>query len=153
MVQMTEDIKEILRTNISYFATSSRNNKPNVVPVGLVEPISDSEVLVVDVRFNKTRKNLEENPEVALAVTDMKRLQAYQLKGQAKIITSGELFDKAVQLVEEKSSKRREVMKKRFEEIQDPELKEKYRQRMEKHQRLKPKAAVLIHITEIYPTM
>ena len=59
MRQMTNDMKEILKTNISYFATVSKDNKPNVIPIGLVEPISDFEVLIVDVLFNKTRKNLE----------------------------------------------------------------------------------------------
>lgn len=72
-VQLSEDMKEVLRSNICYFATSSKDGKPNVVPVGLVEPLSDSEVLVMDVRFNKTRKNLEEIPEVAIAVADIKR--------------------------------------------------------------------------------
>jgi predicted pyridoxine 5'-phosphate oxidase superfamily flavin-nucleotide-binding protein len=152
-VQLTEDMKEVLRSNICYFATCSKDGKPNVVPIGLVESLSDSEVLVIDVRFDKTRKNLEENPEVAIAVTDIKRHQAYQIKGNAKVITSGLLFENALKIAEEKSEKRKNMMKKRFEEIQDPELKRLYKKRMEKHQDLKPKAAVRIKINEIYSTM
>jgi predicted pyridoxine 5'-phosphate oxidase superfamily flavin-nucleotide-binding protein len=152
-VQLSEDMKEVLRSNICYFATSSKDGKPNVVPVGLVEPLSDSEVLVIDVRFNKTRKNLEDNSEVAIAVTDMKRHQAYQIKGTSKIITTGQLFDKILLLVEERGEKRKSIMKKRLEEIQDPELKMSYQKRMERHYRLKPKAVIQIMINEIYSTI
>lgn len=153
MRQMTNDMKEILKTNISYFATVSKDNKPNVVPVGLVEPIGDFEVLIVDVLFNKTRKNLEKNIQVALAVTDVNKLQAYQLKGKAEIIASGQLFDKAFQIMKEKHTRRNKMMEERFKEVQDLELKKKYQRMIEMHKRLKPKAVVLVKIEEIYPTM
>ena len=152
-MELTAEVKEVLRNNICYFATASEDSKPNVVPVGLVEPVSDSEVLLVDVLFDKTRKNLQQNPQVALAVTDVNRLQAYQLKGKAEIITSGELFDKALEVMQEKSAKRNEIMRERLEKTQQPELKKKYEQMTEKYKRLKPKAAVVITIIEIYPTM
>lgn len=153
MEKITQGMKEILRSNINYFATASRDNKPNVVPVGLVEPISDSEVMIVDVLFKKTRKNLQENPRVALAVTDVDRLQAYQFKGKAKIMASGQMFDKAFQIMKEKGERRNKRMEKRFKNIQDPELRKRYQQMMEKHKKLKPKAVVLVKVDEIYSTM
>ena len=153
MIQMTDDIREILKANISYFATTSGSNKPNVVPVGLVEPISDSEILIVDVLFNKTRKNLEENPQVSLAVTDVNRLQAYQLKGRAEIITSGQLFDRTFHIMKEKSAKRSKMIEERFKDIQDSELKKRYQRMLEMHKRLKPKAVILVRLEEIYSTM
>ena len=153
MSQMTNDIREILKTNIGYFATASRDNKPNVVPVGLIEPVTDSEVMIVDVLFNKTRKNLKENSQVALALTDISKLKAYQFKGKAEVITSGPLFERSFQIMKEKSTRRNKMMEERFEKIQDPELKEKYQRMIEMHKKLKPKAAILIKIEEIYPTM
>ncbi|RLI78887.1 hypothetical protein DRP05_05825 [Archaeoglobales archaeon] len=50
------EMKEVLSRNICYFATSTKDGKPNVIPVGLVEPIDDSRILLVDVKMNKTRK-------------------------------------------------------------------------------------------------
>jgi len=152
-MELTAEIKEVLRDNICYFATASEDNKPNVVPVGLVEPISDSEVLLVDVLFNKTRKNLQENPQIALAVTDMNRLQAYQLKGKAQIITCGELFDKALAVMQEKSARRNEKMAQRLEKTEDPQLRARCQQMIAKYGELKPKAAIVITISEVYPTM
>ena len=152
-MELTAAIKQVLRDNICYFATTSENNKPNVVPVGLVEPVNDSEVLLVDVLFNKTRKNLQENPQVAPAVTDMNRLQAYQLKGRAQIITSGELFDKALLVFQEKSARRNEKMTERLEKTKDPQLKSRCQKMIARHKELTPKAAVVITISEVYPTM
>ena len=153
MTQISNDIREILKTNISYFATASRNNNPNVVPVGLVEPISDSEILIVDVLFNKTRKNLMENPWVALSVTDINRLQAYQLKGKGEFITSGQLFDRAFKIMKEKHTRRNKIMEEKFNKIQDPKLKERLKKMMDMHTKLRPKAVVLMTVNEIYPTM
>jgi len=152
-MELTAVIKGVLRSNICYFATASEDGRPNVVPIGLVEPISDSEVLLVDVLFDKTRKNLEQNPQVALAVTDMNKLQAYQLKGKAQIITSGELFDKALLIFREKSVKRNEKMAQRLEQTEDLQLKARCQQMIASYKELKPKAAIVITISEIYPTM
>ena len=152
-MELTAGIKEVLRDNICCFATASEDNKPNVVPVGLVEPISDSQVLLVDVLFNKTRKNLQENPQVALAVTDMNRLQAYQLKGKAQITTCGELFDKALLIFQEKSAIRNEKMAQRLEKTEDPQLKARCQQMIDRYKELTPKAAIVITVSEVYPAM
>jgi len=56
-------------------------------------------------------------------------------------------------LVEERGEKRKNMMEKRLEEIQDPELKMSYQKRMERHHRLKPKAVIQIMINEIYSTI
>jgi len=62
MQELDEEFTGVLRTTIGYFATAFSNAKPNVVPVGLLEPIGDDEVLVIDILFKKTMGNLEENP-------------------------------------------------------------------------------------------
>lgn len=67
-MKMSEEIREMINENIVHFATASRDGKPNVVPVGAIRAIGDSKLLIVDVLFDKTEKNLLENPQVALAV-------------------------------------------------------------------------------------
>lgn len=148
---LMSEIKESLESNICYFATASVNGKPNVVPIGLVKVISDSEILIVDVLFNKTRKNLEENPQIALAVTDVNKLQAYQIKGKVKIVTSGDLFRIACQLTEEKFEKRRKMLEERLKAVNDPEMEMRIKEIMER--RLKPKAAIIVEVEEVYSTM
>jgi len=153
MQKLDQEIKDVLRSNIGYLATSSPDGKPNVVPVGLVEPVGDSELLLVDVLFQKTRKNLDENPQGALAVTDLGRMRGCQLKGTARIETAGEIFDTAVRLARERGERRSAMMEKRLGQAGDPEMKERIRRSIEKHKQLKPKAAVIVSVEEIYSTM
>jgi predicted pyridoxine 5'-phosphate oxidase superfamily flavin-nucleotide-binding protein len=150
-LNLTQDMKDALSGNIGYFATSSKNGKPNVVPIGLISATSDSQLMVVDVRMNKTRKNLTENCMVALAVTNSARSQAYQFKGKATVMTSGELFDKSIQTVKEHEEKRRQRLKKRAEETTDPIVRNKLEKKM--NRTLVPKAVIIIDVEEVYPTM
>jgi len=148
---LTQDMKEILKSNICYFATSSKDGKPNVVPMGLVEPIDDSTIMIVDVRMNKTRHNLSENMQVALAVTDSTKLMAYQLKGKANVVTSGALFEAAVALAKEKGDKKQKRLQTRLEETTDPAIRKKIENMLSR--KSVPKSAVIISVEEIFPTM
>jgi len=145
-MKISNEIKQMLDENIVYLATATKEGKPNVVPIGLAHAISDNEVLIVDVMFKKTRRNLEENPQVAISFTDVKRLESYQLKGKAKIFKSGEIYEKAFDIMKKKAEKRKESLG----GIENPEISERARRISEMHRRLRPKAAVLISIEEIY---
>jgi predicted pyridoxine 5'-phosphate oxidase superfamily flavin-nucleotide-binding protein len=131
-MKMSDEMQDIINENLVHLATTSHDGKPNVVPVGGIRAISDSELLIVDVLFDKTKKNLLDNPQVAIAVEVLGKgmPRGYQLKGRAKIFTSGELFERAEQMVEE--------MKRRQQG-----------QRAD----LKVKSAVLVEVDEIYSTV
>lgn len=150
-MKITEEVKEVINNSIVHLATSSKDGKPNVVPVGLCRVISDHELLIVDVFFKKTRKNMEENPRVAIAVEALEELKAYQLKGEAKIFTHGELYEKAFEIMKEQDKvreKRVSVWKEKR-----PDMAERFEKLVERHHKLRPKAAVLVDVEEIYSTM
>ncbi|MFB0545035.1 MAG: pyridoxamine 5'-phosphate oxidase family protein [Asgard group archaeon] len=147
-MKISAEIKEMINEKAKapriHFATSTKDGKPNVVPVGYVEVISDTEILIADTLFNKTRKNLEDNPEVAIAVEVLEEFKAYQLKGKANILTEGEIFEKALEM--QKGLEKRRRLRHAREDIKDPKW------LREIHQR-KPKAAVLVEVKEIYSTI
>jgi len=146
-MKMNEEIKQMLDENIVYLATSTTEGKPNVVPIGLAHAISDNEVLIMDVWFNKTRKNLEENAQVAISFTDFKRWESYQLKGKAKIFKSGEIYEKDLDIIKKKIERRISWKIK----IDNPEISERAERIGEMLKNSKPKAVVLIRIEEVYP--
>jgi predicted pyridoxine 5'-phosphate oxidase superfamily flavin-nucleotide-binding protein len=148
-MKMNEEIKQMLDENIVYLATASKEGKPNVVPIGLVHAISDNEVLIGDVWFKKTRKNLEENTQVAISFTDVKRWESYQLKGKAKIYKSGEIYEKIFDIMKKKAEKREESV----EKIENPEIIERAKKIREMLKNPNPKAAVVITIEELYSHM
>lgn len=150
-MDMSEDVKRLLNSNFVHLATSSRDGKPNVVPVGLCRAISDHELLIVDVYFKKTRRNLKENSEVAIAVEALEELRAYQLKGEAKIFTQGEFYERAMEIMKEQDEVREQKISAWKEKR--PDLAERFEKLAERHRKLRPKAAVLVEVREIYSTM
>lgn len=150
-MDMSEEVKRVINNNFVHLATSSKDGKPNVVPVGLCRAISDHELLIVDVYFKKTRRNLEENSQVAIAVEALEELRAYQLKGEAKIFTQGEFYERAIEIMKEQDK----VREKRILVWREkrPDMAERFEKLAERHHKLRPKAVVLVDVTEIYSTM
>lgn len=148
---MSDEIMEMLDENLVYLATSTTEGKPNVVPIGLCQAVNMNQLIIIDVMFDKTRKNLEANPMVAISFTDQKRWESYQLKGKAEIHTEGPIFEQMTQIRERKGERKRSQMEQAA--AASPELKEKAERMRAWRKNLKPKAAVLITVEEIYSHM
>jgi len=121
MSKLIGAVKDVFsKTAIYPVATASKDGIPNVVPIHFVKVYDEDTILLVDNFMDKSLKNLQENPQISICVWDMDKKQAYQIKGQATIVTSGKPFDEAVVWV--KKGK--------------PEL--------------TPKSAILMQVTNIY---
>ncbi|MDD4136656.1 MAG: pyridoxamine 5'-phosphate oxidase family protein [Methanoregula sp.] len=95
MVKLTDEIKESLTgTTVFFLATSSKDSRPNVVPIGAFKLLDDETALISDQFFSKTIKNLKENPQVAVSWWGSKG--GFQLKGPVTIHTSGAIFEQDV---------------------------------------------------------
>ena len=98
MIRVTEEIKESLKaTKVAYLSTASGEGIPNVVPIGAVKFLDDETLLISDQYFNKTLKNLQENPKIALAWWGEKG--GFQIKADITIHTDGEIFRQDVEWV------------------------------------------------------
>ncbi|MCD4845662.1 MAG: pyridoxamine 5'-phosphate oxidase family protein [Methanosarcinales archaeon] len=130
-MKMSKEIQDMINENLVHLATTSKDNNPNVVPVGGIRAISDNELLIIDVLFDKTKKNLLENPKVAIAIEVLREgpPRGYQLKGHSTIHTSGKFFEQAKMMVENMRKKR------------------------PNHPDLKLQSAVLVEVEEIYSTV
>jgi len=100
MARITEEIKEIAaKTQGFAVATTTKDGEPHVIPVGFGKVLSDDELLLVDVFMKKTLENLKANPKVAVSLWDMGSLKGYELKGTARVETSGKVFDEGAKMV------------------------------------------------------
>ena len=98
MIKVTEEIKESLKgTKIAFLATSSRDGAPNVVPIAAFKFMDDETLLISDQFFNKTLKNLQENPRISLVWWGEKG--GFQVKADITIHTEGEIFRQNVEWV------------------------------------------------------
>jgi len=102
MFQFTEDMKKVVDTAVRpfLFATASKDGKPNGVPIGFARMFSDDEFILVDNFMQKSRQNIIDNPVAAVTCWSNEVHYGYQFKGQARLETSGEAFNNAVEWVE-----------------------------------------------------
>ncbi|NLJ72437.1 MAG: hypothetical protein GX333_05445 [Syntrophomonadaceae bacterium] len=98
MAVLTDEVKKVLQnTDMWVLATADKDGIPNAVPINFVDILSDTQIMLVDNLMNKTRANLEVNQNVA--ITAWHEHEGYQIKGQAKVETSGTNFEAAVAMV------------------------------------------------------
>lgn len=104
MAKLTQRIKEIIeKQETIVLATATKEGLPNVVPVNAKKIIDDETILISDQFFNKTLKNLKDNPQVAITIWD--KLEGYQIKGTATIETSGKRFEETAKWIDEVANK------------------------------------------------
>jgi len=102
MAKLTKEIENLFKEQTGltkkqkfcvYLATATRDGIPNVVPIG-GSRLRGEETIVIPVNFlNKTKNNIEENPRVAIVVSDEEKHDGYQFKGKIKIEYSGTIFE------------------------------------------------------------
>jgi len=103
MVKMSPEIKDIVAKQKPLpIATSDKTGKPNVIFVTMWKILDDETLLFVDNFFNKTRKNLEVNPNMALVVYDGDAKKSFQLKGTVDIENKGDKYIRAKEMADSK---------------------------------------------------
>lgn len=93
---MNDEMMDAIEKDLVFLATASSEGIPNVVPIGFARPIDNGSILIADNYMNKTRKNIEENPNVAIVTKDAQK-NPYQFKGTAEIFDSGKIFEEVVE--------------------------------------------------------
>ncbi|HUH78259.1 MAG TPA: pyridoxamine 5'-phosphate oxidase family protein [Methanoregula sp.] len=94
MANLTAEMKEAFgKMKIFPVATASKDGTPNVVPIGVVELVSDDTIWITDNFMNKSLGNLVANPKIALYVWGPEIKGCFQIKGVASVKTSGKDFD------------------------------------------------------------
>ncbi len=103
MVKMPPEIKDVVAKQKPLpIATADKSGKPNVVFVTMWKIIDDETIMIVDNFLNKTKKNIEVNPSMAIVAYDGDSKKSYQLKGTIDIETRGTRFSSAKEMADTK---------------------------------------------------
>jgi uncharacterized protein len=92
-VKISQEIQEFLKGKVGWVATAARDGTPNVSIKGSLRVLDDEHLLFADINSLKTRKNLTENPKVAIMVYDSDSRKAYLFKGTVEFASMGPLYD------------------------------------------------------------
>lgn len=110
LVKIPEEAKIVFEKAIKNcqvaVSTSSTDSTPNTVPVVFLKLYDDEHILIADNYFQKTRKNLEENPKISIAFWNTETAwEGFQIKGTSKIYTLGKEYEEAFNFVKLKKPK------------------------------------------------
>jgi predicted pyridoxine 5'-phosphate oxidase superfamily flavin-nucleotide-binding protein len=85
-------LKNLIEKNALAFATVNKQGNPHCIAVGFVKVVSKNQILATDNCMVETRKNIQKNPNVVLAVWNKnwkEKCVGYELIGIAKYFTKG----------------------------------------------------------------
>ena len=97
MAKIPKEVQEFLKGKMAWVATAASDGMPNTTPKGSVKIFDNEHFVFADLFSKKTRENLRANPKVAVTVVDMTTYKGYQIKGSAKILESGLLFEQVAE--------------------------------------------------------
>lgn len=124
MVKMPPEVQETINKQSPVpFATADADGNPNVVFVTFLKIVDDETIHIADNFFNKTAANLKANPRVSIVGYDSESKKSFQVKGSVDIVTEGPVYEDVKAWVHAKSKA------------------------------LPMKAAVVMHVEEIYNAM
>lgn len=103
MAEMTDEMMDLINNMAApYLATASKEGVPNVVPCGSTRAVGPDTITITALHLDKTLRNLEENPRVALVFNSELGqkgtridVRGWQIKGEATLVKSGEYFKRA----------------------------------------------------------
>ncbi len=120
MVKMPPEIQNVIAKQKPLpFATSDNSGKPNVNFVTMWKILDDETILFVDNAYNKTRANIEKNPNVAIVAYDSEIKKSYQVKGTVEIETKGDRYKIAKEMADLKKQAGRAAVIFHVKEIYD----------------------------------
>jgi len=101
-VKIPDFVQDFMKGKPGWVATASRDGMPNVAVKGSLQILDAEHLLFADLFSLKTRKNLAENPKIAVMVADNDTRKGYILKGAAELISQGPLYDQTAAALKQK---------------------------------------------------
>jgi uncharacterized protein len=95
--KISAELQEFLKGKVGWVATAGRDGTPNVSIKGSLRLLDDEHLVFADIFSMKTRKNLQENPKVAVMVYEESSRRGYMFKGAADLQESGPVYEQVTE--------------------------------------------------------
>ncbi|HPD61622.1 MAG TPA: pyridoxamine 5'-phosphate oxidase family protein [Thermodesulfobacteriota bacterium] len=118
MAILTKEIKDLIETNrIAFVATVDQNNAPNVSPKSTFSILDDESFVFAEIMSTRTRHNLLKNPGIAIYFYSKEKNIGCQIKGEAEMLNSGELYEEMLEALKYFDRKANYVVKVKVKEV------------------------------------
>jgi predicted pyridoxine 5'-phosphate oxidase superfamily flavin-nucleotide-binding protein len=96
LAEITDEMKNLLsKQKLGFVATVSPDNTPNLSPKGTII-VWNNDLIFADIKSPNTIANLKKNPSIEINVVDPLIRRGYRFKGEGKIISEGDEFQKII---------------------------------------------------------
>ncbi len=103
MAKLSEEMKEMIGKQQAFVATASRTGAPDIGPKRSTRVLDDEHLVFTEMVGGRTYENLQQNPQLSIAVVDRDQMSGYRFNGKAELLISGPLFDAAVQSAKQRN--------------------------------------------------
>ncbi|MDA8219924.1 MAG: pyridoxamine 5'-phosphate oxidase family protein [Chloroflexota bacterium] len=99
MAKLTQEMKDLVAAQQCFIATVNPDGTPDIGPKRSTRVLDDEHLAFNEVTAKQTWSNVERGSVVAIAVVDREKLKGFRFVGTAEPITSGPLYDQAVEMM------------------------------------------------------
>ena len=105
MITLTQEMKDLIATQLSFVATVNPDRTPNLGPKGTMIVFDDQHLAFSELAVQQTWINLLNGSRIAVAVVDRATMRGFRFSGTPELVYSGERYDRAVALIRMPSPK------------------------------------------------
>ncbi|MBE3588276.1 MAG: pyridoxamine 5'-phosphate oxidase family protein [Thermoanaerobacteraceae bacterium] len=94
MAEITAEMKAMIEKEQCFIVTADKTGQPSAAPKGSMQVLDGQTLAYGELVGKQTYRNLLENPQVAVVVTDRQALKGYRFMGRAELLSEGPLYDR-----------------------------------------------------------
>ena len=104
-MKLSQEMQRVVREQrLGFVATVTADGLPNLSPKGTTRLWDDERLFFADIVSPGTVANLATNPHVEINVVDPILRTGFRFKGTATVHTSGEMYDRGLQILRDQGS-------------------------------------------------
>jgi predicted pyridoxine 5'-phosphate oxidase superfamily flavin-nucleotide-binding protein len=104
-MKLSHQMQRVVREQrLGFVATVTADGQPNLSPKGTTRLWDDERLFFADIASPGTVANLATNPHVEINVVDPIVRKGFRFKGTATVYTSGEMYDRGLQILRNQGS-------------------------------------------------
>jgi predicted pyridoxine 5'-phosphate oxidase superfamily flavin-nucleotide-binding protein len=95
-MKLTQEMKELIGSELSYISTVDENGVPDVGPKMSMRVYDEEHLIYNEMTAKQTLHNLQDNGYAVVAVSKLEGLKGFRFAGKVEISTSGDAWDNAI---------------------------------------------------------
>lgn len=117
MAKLTQEMRDMIAAQQCFVATVNADGTPNIGPKRSTHVLDDEHLAYWEVTAKQTWANVKNGSKVAIAVVDREKMKGFRFVGSPEVLTSGPVYDKAVEAGQKRGMKPTAVVKVKVDKI------------------------------------